>query len=282
MFQLKHLRAIGAFIMSLSAISCGPPGSGRSFESVGLVESTIQPSAEHQVRLLSAQKGEDAKATVILVHGTPGSADGWVDMLAQTPSQVHAIAYDRLGYGKTRPKGSVISLARHAQTVIDIAELAAEDRPVVIAGHSYGGPVVAKAALMRPDLFRAVILAAAAMDPGLEEVHWAQRLATYQPLKFMIGRTLRTANEELIGLEAELVALERELPDMTVPIYIIHGSADDLVPIENLPFMKKHLPAEQVCAVTVIEDQNHFLPWNEIEAFWAMALKAAEDEPGRC
>ncbi|MEM1021977.1 MAG: alpha/beta hydrolase, partial [Pseudomonadota bacterium] len=81
---------------------------------------------------------------------------------------------------------------------------------------------------------------------------------------------------------AELVALERELPDMTVPIYIIHGSADDLVPIENLPFMKKHLPAEQVCAVTVIEDQNHFLPWNEIEAFWAMALKAAEDEPGRC
>lgn len=204
-------------------------------------------------------------------------------MLSQSPPNLYAAALDRPGYGETTPDKQVTALSQQARAVIDVAQhLKAQpltkNQPIVIVGHSYGAPVAAKAAVDAPGLFHAAILAAGALDPALEEIHWAQRLGTWQPFKFLIGHTLRTANAELITLKDELLTLQTQLAQAQTPLYILHGSDDDLVPVENVPYMQARFDAGMLCKTVIIDGQNHFLPWNEKAAFWALIQQAIAHE----
>lgn len=200
-------------------------------------------------------------------------------MLAATPRDIFAVALDRPGYGETTPNDQVTDLTLQAKAVIAVARSMTDDPatamlPIVLVGHSYGAPVAAQAAQDAPYQFRGAVLAAGALDPSLEDVHWAQRIGTWQPFKFMIGHTLRTANAELMTLKEELIELRSGLADIVTPIYIIHGTADDLVPIGNVPYMQAQFSSEMVCETIVLDGQNHFLPWNEKEVFWALIRRA--------
>lgn len=263
--------------------SCGPDTNALSLDEAGLTRVTLAKNARWSISGLETRRPNNLKASVIFIHGTPGSAETWIDMLSDTPPDIYAVALDRPGYGETTPKTQVTALREQARAVIDIARDLKErsiagDPPIIIAGHSYGAPIAAQAAIDAPDLFHAAVLVAGALDPSLEEVHWAQRLGTWQPFKFLIGHTLRTANAELMTLEDELIVLQAKLPQAQTPIYILHGSADALVPIENVPYMQAHFDQSMLCKTIVIEGQNHFLPWNEKAAFWALISQAIAHE----
>ncbi|MEM7570763.1 MAG: alpha/beta hydrolase [Pseudomonadota bacterium] len=271
-------------LFSVFLVTCGPPGSGKDYMQVGLIEERRVLANGSEIRTLERWPDVAPQALVLFIHGTPGSADGWVDMLAQTPDDLAAVAYDRPGYGESRPKAAVTSLKSQANTAIAVAEQARGDRPIpiIIVGHSLGGPIAATAALAAPKSIKTAVLVAASLDPDLEKIHWAQRLATIQPIKFLIGRTLRNANAELMSLEAELIDLEQELGDTQVPIFIIHGTEDELVPIENVDYMKKKYEPAMVCQTEIIEGQNHFLPWNEMDRLWRMIQAAARTDTVSC
>ena len=96
---------------------------------------------------------------VVMCHGFPDSWYSWrhqIDALAQAGYQ--AVAMSMRGYGKTSAPqaieaydinhlvGDVVAVANHLN-----------QGPVVVAGHDWGAPVAWFAALMRPDLFRAVM-----------------------------------------------------------------------------------------------------------------------------
>lgn len=278
---------ICAAAAALCCTACGPSTSGVSLEEAGLRRTILSTTPTLSISGLETKTPDAPIAAVIFIHGTPGSAEGWVDMLKATPSNVYAVAIDRPGYGETRPKDAVTALSAHAQAVIDVSRaIKAAPKlgkaPIVLVGHSYGGPIAAKASADQAELFSAAVIAAGALDPALEETHWAQRLGTWQPFKFLIGHTLRTANVELMTLEAELDALSAELGRITVPTYIIHGTEDDLVPYANVAFMEEKFAPGVVCETLTLEGQNHFLPWNEIDAFWTLIVRAATNDGVQC
>lgn len=285
MLQMKRVisRAVMA-CFTLSCATCGPPGSGQDYLAAGLVEQTLDLPGQHTIRTLQKWPTDPPEAMIVFIHGTPGSADAWIDTLAQTPQNLAAFSYDRLGYGESMPKSPVTSLYAHAETVANLIDAVLDNTAtrIVLVGHSYGGPVAAKAAAEFPDKFHAVILVAAALDPSLEEVHWAQKIATRQPLKFLIGPTLRHANEELISLEQELIDLQTQISDTAVPTYILHGTEDNLVPAENVSFMKSEFNESMLCEIEIIDGQNHFLPWNEIERLWAMIQRSLNQAGKTC
>jgi len=95
---------------------------------------------------------------VVMCHGFPESWYSWrhqIDALADAGYQ--AVAMSMRGYGKTSAPqaieaydlnhlvGDVVAVTNHL-----------DQGPVVVAGHDWGAPVAWYAALMRPDLFRAV------------------------------------------------------------------------------------------------------------------------------
>ena len=96
---------------------------------------------------------------VILCHGWPELAYSWRhQMTALAAAGYHVVAPDMRGYGRS-DSPTAIDAFDITQLVGDIVALAAhfgDPRPVIV-GHDWGANVAWNCALLRPDLFRAVV-----------------------------------------------------------------------------------------------------------------------------
>jgi pimeloyl-ACP methyl ester carboxylesterase len=225
--------------------------------------------------------GDAGGPRIVLVHGTPGSASGWLDYLVAPPERTEVVALDRPGFGHSGPEGAITSLAQQAAAVL--ALMPADARPVVLLGHSLGAPVVAWAAAQlaqeQPERPVAVVLLAGSMDPALEVVLGVQRLGAWGPVRWLLPRVIRNANAELMALQAELGALGAMLPAIRAKVIVVHGSEDDLVPVANVAYVQQRLSGAACVHTMLLPGQDHFLPWNA-EATVREALRLAL--PGRC
>jgi pimeloyl-ACP methyl ester carboxylesterase len=218
----------------------------------------VGPPLDVAVSYLRA--GDASAPRVILVHGTPGAAEGWADYLAAPFAGAEVVALDRPGFGASGPAGAVTSLAAQAAAVV--ALFPADRRPVVLVGHSLGGPVVARAAADRPERVAAVVFLAASLDPGLESIHPMQYFGAWAPVRGMLPRAIRNANAELMALEPELEALRPALKEIRSKVVIVHGTRDALVPVENVRYTEASLLGARCVKTTYLDGLDHFLPWN--------------------
>jgi pimeloyl-ACP methyl ester carboxylesterase len=97
---------------------------------------------------------------VLFVHGFPESWYSWRFQLpAVAAAGFRAAALDVRGYGRSsRP--SAVESYRMVELVDDVAAVidALSNGPAVVVGHDWGSPITANAALLRPDLLRAIAL----------------------------------------------------------------------------------------------------------------------------
>jgi pimeloyl-ACP methyl ester carboxylesterase len=92
----------------------------------------------------------------------------------------------------------------------------------------------------------------------------------------LLPRAIRNANAELMALRPELVALGPLLPRITTKVVIVHGTADDLVPLANVPYMQARLTGTRCLQTVLLDGRNHFLPWNSADAVRAAIASALE------
>lgn len=206
--------------------------------------------------------GDPAGRRVVFVHGTPGAADGWADYLLNVPAGLEYIALDRPGFGQTSPGTAVPSLERQALALAPLLETRGGSRPIVV-GHSLGGPIAARAAVDFPDKIGGLLILAGSLDPALERIHPMQPVGEWWGVRDALPRSLRNANRELLPLKGELSELAPRLGEITVPVTIVHGTADTLVPIANVDFMRAHLTGSVELRVETLAGQGHFLPWEQ-------------------
>jgi pimeloyl-ACP methyl ester carboxylesterase len=96
---------------------------------------------------------------VVLCHGFPESWYSWRHQLtALAQAGFHAVAPDQRGYGQTDTPAAIdqYTLLHLVGDVVGLVGALGE-KTAVIVGHDWGGPVAWHAALLRPDVFRAVI-----------------------------------------------------------------------------------------------------------------------------
>lgn len=202
--------------------------------------------------------GEDAVHTVIFVHGTPGSATAWKGYIHDVPAGFRFIAIDRPGFGGSSNR-AVTELDRQAKAIEPF--LPQRGASAILVGHSLGGPIIARAAIDFPDRVGALVILAGSLDPGLEKINPLQYFGRWWPISRLLPRSLYNSNLELFALETELEKLARDLGRITIPVIIVHGTKDRLVPYDNVAFMEQMMTNARLEIVT-LEDRNHFLPWN--------------------
>jgi pimeloyl-ACP methyl ester carboxylesterase len=258
----------------LATVGCAPPGPQAPDSATDTLRQRLEagPSLAGPISYLRA--GTPTGPLLVLVHGTPGSATGWADYVMAPPPGMEVIALDRPGFGQSGPDGAVTALEAQAAAVW--ALLPADDRPVVLLGHSLGGPIVARVAAEHPQRIAGLVLLAASLDPAQESTHPLQVLGAWAPVRGMLPRAIRNANAELMALEPELEALRPLLPGIRAKVVIVHGTRDDLVPVANVPYMQSRLSGARCVHTVLLEGRNHFLPWNsaaDVRAAVAAALQ---------
>jgi pimeloyl-ACP methyl ester carboxylesterase len=260
MSRANLARTFSAIAVMLATVACTPPKPRLPVAQTEPLRQSVHVGAPLNADIGYLRAG-DAKGTrLILVHGTPGSAEGWTDYVLDPPAGVEVIALDRPGFGNSGPEAAVTGLALQAAAVA--ALLPMDGRKAVLLGHSLGGAVIAQVAAEYPDRVAALVLLASSLDPAQEAIHPLQPLAAMWPMRSLLPRALRNANAELMDFKGELDALAPLLARINVPYIIVHGTKDDLVPFANVAYMQRMLVNARCGKTVVLPDQNHFLPWN--------------------
>ena len=211
--------------------------------------------------------GDSLKPMVLFVHGSPGSLSAFIGFLADTALLKKAllISADRPGFGYSNFGNAEPSLEKQGLTLKPLLEKYRNNRPVILVGHSLGGPLIARMAIDYPDLIDGLIIVAGSIDPELEpnETWFRAPLAT-PFLSWLLPRSLRASNEEIYHLKPELEELTPYWKNITIPVIVIQGLKDSLVPAANAAFARKMLVNAPVEFV-LVDDMDHFVPWSNPE-----------------
>lgn len=113
-----------------------------------------------QVNGISMRVAEQGSGPLVLFcHGWPESWYSWKHQLAAVAAAGwRAVAPDMRGYGGTDAPADIdqYTLLHLAGDMVELVRALGE-REAVIVGHDWGAPVAWHSALLRPDLFRAVV-----------------------------------------------------------------------------------------------------------------------------
>ena len=156
----------GGLNMNVRANHDGLPPYGNSTLAPGIRSRAVSNVNGMTVHMLEAGFETSGRPAVLLLHGFPELAYSWRKvMLPLAAAGYHVIAPDQRGYGRTTGwDGSydadpdpfrILNMVRDAVGLV----YALGHRSVAgVVGHDAGSPVAAWSALIRPDIFRSVVL----------------------------------------------------------------------------------------------------------------------------
>ena len=168
-----------------------------------------------RMHLLEAGFEDAGRPCVLLLHGFPELAYSWRKiMLPLAAAGFHVVAPDQRGYGRTSGWDGgydgdlapfrMLNLARDA---LGLVFALGHESVAAVVGHDFGSPVAAHCALIRPDVFRSVVLMSAPFGgpPPLqsgsapaEDIH-GQLAALDRPRKhYQWYYSTREANDDMV------------------------------------------------------------------------------------
>ena len=219
--------------------------------------------------------GDDVLPLIVFVHGSPGSLSAFIDFMADTVllSKAQLITVDRPGFGESNFGYGEKSVARQSSVLKLLIEKNKLNRPVILVGHSMGGPVISRMAMDYPELIDGLLIVAGSINPDLEpnETWFRAPLAT-PFLRWVMPRSFRASNQEIYHLKPELQEMLPLWEKIKASTIIIQGKKDVLVDPSNAYFAKKMIVNAPV-ELVMVDEMNHFVPWSNPELIRSAIIK---------
>jgi len=255
------------------------------------VRSEYVQLGSYRIHYLVGGRGQ----ALVLVHGLDGRAENWAALMPALMRHGHRVySLDLLGFGRSERPDVDYSIALQAEIVnqfFDSQKLPGAD----VGGWSMGGWVALKFALAHPERVRRIFVADSAgiyFKPPFDlklfqpaTVEQAQQLLALltpqggriprfvardflrrtQPMKWVVERATHSM---LAGSDL----LDNQLAELRVPVLIIWGKQDALIPVACGETMHRQIPqsllyvfdgcghlAPAVCSGRVLPETLHFL-----------------------
>jgi pimeloyl-ACP methyl ester carboxylesterase len=195
------------------------------------------------VQLFCATTGADTLPPLLLVHGAPGAWYSGMGILDDTDLQkkFHIIAVDRPGYHFStfkKKKKALTSIDKQAVAIHEAMRLNRSRRTGILYGTSYGAPIAARMATMYPNEFNHLVMVGGAIDPANEKFWWFHKYARGPIVRLILPRFMNSATDEKFAHIGELEKLLPHWKDINMPVTVIQGSNDNIVPVANFDFAK--------------------------------------------
>ena len=218
--------------------------------------------------------GNDSLPTLFFVHGTPGSWDAFEDYLKDRDllQRFRMVSIDRPGFGYS-DYGQPEHLTRQSELISPLFAVLNNHRPMFIAGHSLGGPMVIKLAADNPTVFSGIVILSGSIDPDEEAPEKWRPVLFMTPLTYFVPGAMRPSNQELWYLKKDLVDLKVDFQKIKCPVYFIHGASDTWVPPANVDYGRKMLVNSSHIEEKLLPGANHFIPWTRFEEIKQVLLK---------
>lgn len=244
---------------------------------------------------------ENARLTLLCVHGNPSWSFLWRNVVAAAPEDVRVIAVDQLEMGFSERTGQPRPLATRVE---DLCQLTAElglDGPVVTVAHDWGGPVSLGWAKRHLEQLQGVVLLNTAVHqpegasaPSLIRMvrtRGVLRRITVDTGAFITGAIEmsrpRLAPEVRAGFRApyKTSALRQGIADFVedIPLDPAHVSAAtldgiaDLTALGDTPALLLWGPKDKVFSDLYLHDLEKRLPHAQVHRFNGAAHFVSED-----
>ena len=220
------------------------------------------------------ETGESNKPTLLFIHGSPGSWDAFKQYLSDSLllRKYRMIAIDRPGFGYTN-FGIAENLPTQSVSISEFVQSVKNGQPLVLIGHSLGGPLIAQLAVDNPQWYSHLVFLAASVDPAAENPEKWRVFIRRKPFRYLIPGALRPSNDELWWLKEDLVTLQPQLKKITANVTVIHGTKDQLVPYSNMAFLNSELLNATSINNISVQNGNHFIPWENYDLVKSVLLE---------
>lgn len=232
---------------------------------------------------------------VVLVHGLGSSRRRWkLARQALADAGFRALSYDLRGFGESspaeRPHG-MSELSSDLECFVDHLEL----ERFHLVGHSLGGMIAQRYAVLHPERVRSLVLASTTSHNGRRASAFAEAMVILSERGFdaaLSDPTQRPELERVLGeafpggpppLDMLRVGLEEPdparanawracigfsekdaLPRLTCPVLVTHGSADPLIPFRAGQLIHEAIPHSEWRPE---DGAGHSLPTSRADSF---------------
>lgn len=213
-------------------------------------------------RLHTAETGNADGPLVIFIHGTPGRWEDfmWVMRRPELADRALLVSVDRLGWGESADGGLETSLPAQARALRPILRAHEGNLPAIVVGHSLGAPIAAQLAMDEPEAIGAVVLVSGSIDPALEKTTWYQAAVRMWPVRWAIPKPLVLCDDELIPFRAELETMRPGWSTLQMPVTVVQGDEDRLVPPANADFAQREI-VNAPLTMRRVPEIGHMIPW---------------------
>ena len=225
-------------------------------------------------KLHYAVSGSDSLPTLVFIHGSPGSWMNYMNFMWDTEmrSKFRIVSIDRPGFGFSN-FGKAMHLQEQAAIILPVLKRLKNNRPMYLAGHSYGGPLAVKLAADDPVLAETIVIIAGALDINQEAKETWRKIMSARPLYWALPGAFGPSNTELLYLKKDLVLLQADFKKVTAKVVFVHGDKDTWVPIENVEFGTRMMTNAASVLSDTLKGADHQVPWKNKEALKQILLR---------
>ena len=265
------LGVAGIIFLFAFVTSHAVPGLFAEFDDPARLGVTIRVTVTNGFTIRWAEKSDATNRgalNLVFIHGTPGGAGVWASQFQTAFTNANLFAYNRPGFGGSKPVRAQPHLQLQVGALINLLAGITTNR-VLLVGHSYGCPIALLAALEHPEKIGGVLLIGGDVDPAQEKPWILQYIFGLRATSWFVPQALRQCNRELLTARTDLTEMHKLLPKLSVPVVMLHGDRDPLVPVENVAWLEQQLAAvgkTNLFAKIILPGVNHFIPWEHPDA----------------
>jgi pimeloyl-ACP methyl ester carboxylesterase len=243
------------------------------------------------VEVYYRESGNKNNPSLFFIHGFLGSSYDWIEMIRYYDDNYHVIAIDLPGFGASEKSLNYnYSREKQADTVIELIK-SLQLKDVTLVGHSMGGMISLMSAYKEPELIKQLVLiGSAGVGSGgtqgalplfvydyVVNNYYIQRtlfntayspseveagLVTDQMFKEMYYYTSKIPAEVFVkfSLDADGGILTDKFEKILQPTFLLWGSDDGFVSVENGYIMDQRLPNSTLAVI----DQAGHLPFDTV------------------